>query len=580
MVHIASLEEIIQDMDDACLSANVDDIQQVLRRGDEESIIIGHLLQACYHFKNGNNPKALKTLLDVRTLLPLIPLSIISNIIWLCRRMGEYDRAATECLNFAQDAIKFGYTDLGLEACTAAFILETSGNLSLSNDPSMCIKFSSLYNQVAEKLQKKMNATLPVHVSKYPLKVALIVPNLVDDVVAYCQRVLYFARYLDRDRYDLRVYISENLAGRQTPLFPMGCVHCSSYVRGQDTIHELRKLNVPIWACSTSTHFCDSSIQLAQWLSKDRIDVAIFQSSLSTPIDWLAARIAKVGLKMSLHTGCSLFMPEMDVSVYDNAVNLERENDVWPSDAGARHLVFKGTDIAELLNQGTLDRERFGIPDDVILLGTLSNHLEQRLSKPYMDLIANVMLEFQHVWFIAFGSDLLPHKLDYFNDRGVGQRIRFGGKQIKSGAALTMLDVYVNEFPIGGSQSIIEAMACGVPVVAMKYSDAHAESVSAELVGDEYAIHKKDEKGYLDLLRVWVSNRQERLKAAYKLQQRAYKYFSAEKYVASFMDCADEYYTRKYGVALVHKKPKNAVAMQSLPPIGMPLQSRSPGLSN
>jgi len=378
-----------------------------------------------------------------------------------------------------------------------------------------------------------------------PLEVALLVPNLVDHVVAYTKLVLLFARHADPKRCRLRVYVSENSARRHAPLFPAGCTNPGSDETGAETLRELRALGIPVFVAPRSLGFIDAAHLLAHRLEADGIDALILQTGIAFPIDWLAGFWARIPVKVSIHIGTSLFLPGLDATFYDNPSNIERESEAWEPEMGGRMLLRQGTDIEGLREQRPIERSRFGVPADAVVIGTLSNHLRRRLSEPYLRVVATVLRQCPNAWFLALGDKAVPHAMDFFKSCGVADRVRFAGKQTHVGEALKLLDVYANEFPVGGSQSVIEAMACGIPVVAMKWGDGHPESAGAEIVGGSYAIAERDPESYAGLLRCWVESPDERKAAAVALRERAERLFSARYYVASLLSHLEGGYRAK-----------------------------------
>jgi glycosyltransferase involved in cell wall biosynthesis len=366
--------------------------------------------------------------------------------------------------------------------------------------------------------------------------VALVVPNLVDYIVASTKRVLHFARHADRSRFRLSVVVTENLSQRDSPMFPFGCSGGRTEITGAHTLNRLRDLGVPVYLAPRSTRFVDSARDLALRLDADGVDVVLAQSSLACPIDWLALHMARVPVKAAIHTGCSLFMPGMDVTFFDNPANLDRECAWWRPENGERVLLPKGADLDEMEKQSPYSRSSFGIPESATVIGTLSNHLRERLSGVYMDMIADVLRARPEAWFLAFGSDSLPDKLAHFHARAVADRIRFGGRQSQAESAIKVLDIYANEFPVGGSQSVIEAMACGVPVVALRWSDAHAGSVGAEMAGPEFSFDRRSVRYYAQRLLDWIDRPEERRAAARTQRRRAETRFSVCDYVTRILE--------------------------------------------
>jgi glycosyltransferase involved in cell wall biosynthesis len=66
-------------------------------------------------------------------------------------------------------------------------------------------------------------------------------------------------------------------------------------------------------------------------------------------------------------------------------------------------------------------------------------------------------------------------------------------------------NVFLNEYPEGGGNTVLEAMGCGIPVVAMKAGARHAESIGAILAG-EHAVWGADRGAYWAKAAEWLGN--------------------------------------------------------------------------
>ena len=512
-----------------------------------ERKVCGILRAASEMFRAGQPEQALRFLTRTPTRLGFMPLAVVSHIVRLCLQMRREDLAARQCLDFAQQALALGYENLGMEAASAAMVLDAQADYELTRTPETLREVARLYEQVACRHLPSPSPSRPsLRRKNGPLRVALLVPNLVDDVVAYTKRVLQFARHADSARYLLNVYVSENSTRRTSPLFPVGCLNPGSEQTGAGTLRKLRDREIPVFLTPRSLPFVEAAGVLASQIEEDGMDMIILQTGIAFPIDWLATSLARIPVKVGIHIGTSLCLPGLDATFYDNPANIEREAVIWEPDMGARLLLRKGTDLDEINTLCPPDRSRFGIPPQAVVIGTLSNHLHRRMSPAYLHAIASVLRERPNAWFLAFGADAVPAATAFFESQGVAGRIRFGGRKERVGEALKSLDVYANEFPVGGSQSVIEAIACGVPVVAMKWSDAHPESAGAEIVGGRHAVPARDTEAYAALLRHWIDVPSARAIAARDLQARAHKLFSAQKYVTSLLQQTATIYWEKH----------------------------------
>ncbi len=530
MAYLPTLDVMIEEQDRSGRRPAASALAALLAGTDDEKRVGALLYQACDFLRAGQAEAALAALLSARKLFGFTPLPVIANIIWLCGKLGREQSAAHECLQFAHDAGNSGYDNLALEAASAAFILDTLGAFEIIRDPRATLNAARLYDQIA--LRNCPPAVVPAAGNPAPLNIAMIVPNLVDHIVAYTQMVLHFARYADKSKFKFWVYCTENFSVRKAPMFPFGAEKYITEKTGAVSIRELRSLNVPVYLAPRDTGFIEAAHNVAAKMLADCVDIAIFQGGLSTPIDWLTARWTKAPVKIAIHTGISLMTPGLDLTLFDNPANIERENAYWPANAGQREVMPKAVDVDDLIRQPPFERRQFGIPADAaVVFGTLSNALHKRLSTVYMETIGRVLQRNPQVWFLAFGSDPIPEKMRFFESMRVAERVRFGGRQSQVGSALKTLDIYASEFPVGGAQSVMESMICGVPVVALWWSNAHAESAGAQVVGPEFAVPEPNREAYAVLLEKWIADPAARHAAACRQKQRAESRFSAAQYV-------------------------------------------------
>ncbi len=505
-----------------------------LRAGDAESRAAGILLRAALLWRQREPEAALRQLRDGRRLLGTSTVPLVANILWLTRTTQAPHLAVPDCLDFARDALQQGQDNAALEACAAALILDAQGDYALIKSPPQLRAVAEFYEQVAARHAPDLQPPLRPRRSG-PWRVALVVPNLVDDVVAYTKTTLHLARHLPRGQAELRVFVSENSSQRQRPLFPFGCIGGRSEATGARTLAELAAHGVPVSIAARDVPLVEGAQALARAITATEPDLALFLTGMACPGDWLAARWLPVPVKAAIHIGTSLFLRGLDATLYDNPANCAREDGAWDPAMGARRTWRAGVDLDELRQTPPLARATLGIPADAVVIGTLSNHLDQRLSPAYLEIIAHLLRDHPEAWFTPIGAGALPEKLPVFHAAGVAGRVRFIDRQPQPAAALKLLDIYANEFPVGGSTSVMEAMACGVPVAALRWSAAHAECAGAEIAGPDFAMPGPDLAAYRALLEDWIRHPDRRQAAGRRMRERAETLFSARTSVQDLL---------------------------------------------
>ena len=509
-------------------------IREQLAHPDPNQWALGHLLAACNFYAAGQPEAARDYLRKVRAETQTLAAPIIAILIWLQREMNDPQSAAYDCLNYARDASARGLDDLALEAGSAAIFLDQAGHFEITRSPEKTMPLAALYERAAGKLRaaprRRVRNDLPSR------RVALITGNLVDYAVAYSRRVLNLARYADPNRYDLRVYSTENLTRREQPLFPFGLENGGSAECAPACLQTLNALQVPVWFAPRHLPAIATAEAIIRKLEEDQIDFAVFQTGMASPIDWLVARGSPVPVKAGIHIGSSPFNTGFDLYFFDNPVNIERENGYWTDAMGKRALLTSGVDIEQLRSAPVLPRSELNIPPDAVLIGTISNHLGERLSIAFCELLIRVLQKNPLAFYLGIGTPPDEERMRLFRDGGVTERIRFPGPVRAASAVVKMLDIYANEFPVGGSESVKEAIACGIPTVALTWSNAHAESAGAIITGPEFAIPSRDPTAYEQRLNHWITDADARRAAGAQLARRAEEHYSIRRYVSLLFD--------------------------------------------
>lgn len=517
-------------------------LRELLANPDPSQWALGHLLAACNPFSEGRPEAARDYLQQVRAETKTLSAPIIAILIWLHRRMGDPQGAAYACVDYARDAAAQGLFDLALEACSAAIFLDQAGRFEITRSPEKTLPLVALYEQAARSMTDLPRRTIHGEGKR---RVALITGNLVDHAVAYSRRVLNFARYADRTRYDLFVYSTENLTQREQPLFPFGLDNGGSRECAPVCMQTLKALDVPVYLAPRNLTATQTAAAVIQQLEADRIDFAVFQTGMASPIDWLVARRSPVLVKAGIHIGSSPFNTGFDLYFFDNPVNIEREKAFWTDAMGERIVLTSGVDIELLRKSPSVSRCELKIPSNAVVIGTVSNHLGERMSEAFCELLARVLQANPSAYYLGIGSPPDEERIKLFRDGEVLEQMLFPGPVRAASAVLKIMDIYANEFPLGGSESVKEAIACGIPVVALAWSDAHAESAGATIAGPEFGIPERNVTAYEALLNHWITDAGARRQAGSQLATRAEEHYSIRTYVADVFEHLEQVAGRK-----------------------------------
>lgn len=143
------------------------------------------------------------------------------------------------------------------------------------------------------------------------------------------------------------------------------------------------------------------------------------------------------------------------------------------------------------------------------------------------------------VWWIGVGPGESEPVLDVIRNSGgedAARRCVFVGAHGDVRRVVKACDVFLNEYPEGGGNSVIEAMGCGVPVVAMRAGERHAECIGAELVGED-AIVSHDANAYWALVHEWTSNLDSARQAGLRQQRRAMERLDYSVICKAYEEC-------------------------------------------
>lgn len=510
----------------------------------------GPVRDALRHFHTQDYPAALAAGLRQAQRQPGLPNAFIGFLADCASRCERQADLSEIILRYAEAAIDRGQHALAMAAIKQ--IYSFCYDMRLLQQPELVQRVARAHLRIAQAQKPIAQPPLAPAAKRRP-RLAMVTVNLVDHVQAYAKTAMQFARYLDRDRYDCYLYFTEATWSQRPQSFALRFDTPHSIQRAPIFCRELQQSDATTAFCP-ALPFDASARWLAQQLTTDAIDAVIFQGGINAPIMWTAAHLAPIPARLNLCLGVNMYQPGLDATVYMNRANLDRERAWWDPAWGHQLYIGGGADLREAAQAPIPDRARLGIPADAITFGTLTNYVDSRITDAYLDCVATILRNCPRAIFLCLGGGSPARAQAHMAAAGLADRCRWLPQQSYPMIALKLLDLYVNEFPVGGSQSIRECLACGIPAIAMRCSASHHESVGADIVGDACAIPRHDPAAYADLALSLLHDEAARATAARQAHHRAANHYSAEHFIGALANTMISIARQK------HQQPRTAAS--------------------
>ena len=429
-----------------------------------------------------------------------------------------------------------------VRAQNAAAVDFQFGNRHVAN-PDCLRRLVQTYGRVARACQQSAGV-VPArrHHRRSPasgkLRLVHVVGQLVDGGHAPSRVTETLLKYADRERFDHHVAITEALV-RHTGQSGQIITSLPSERRGPQLIrHFERDLGVPVLRPRSFDTFVTTAADLHQQFAEHQIDVAFFHGSIATPADWLLCAWQAAPWQLDRGFGTPLYCPQLDYQYFDSAETMEplaflcREHNI-PYGLGPQGSV----DLSGIDDAQPFAREELGIPADHVILGTVGNHLPERMSARFCKTVAGVLHKCPKTTYVIIGPGKFPAQRAAFgpaltNDREAGARVRFAGLTDKVDRWTLTFDVYLNEYPGGGGISVCEAMAGHKPVVCMKADDSSLSLAGALYVGEENLVQPPSDEAYAQRMGELIADAGARNAMGQALRTRYEEQFDARHFVS------------------------------------------------
>jgi glycosyltransferase involved in cell wall biosynthesis len=306
-----------------------------------------------------------------------------------------------------------------------------------------------------------------------------VIPRFVDEGHAPSIRIYELLKHYNFDQFKVLLLIVDQHLFRREEYPYFFSDDSSSKQRGYLKIKELEGQGVEVFHLQKEGSFLSLAEEKAKEFKGFGVDLAIFHD----PNEWMYLFAHQMeGVHRVFFEHGSLPKLHFFESII---LNHEYEADCLRKKS-LRNVYFNPLSIDLLKNEKTsvISRHKWGFSSKDVLITTVSNSLVARLSSDFCCCIAKILQACKQAIFLPVGFVINKDKnkiMSIFKDYGVEDQVVFLGQLEPPLSFLKEMDLYFNDFPVGGGLAILEAMAAQLPVLCLFDESSHLRSRQASL---------------------------------------------------------------------------------------------------
>jgi hypothetical protein len=374
--------------------------------------------------------------------------------------------------------------------------------------------------------------------------VAIVVPSIVQGQ-AISENALRLAAALLGDGQRVHFLITEEQTARTPPCGFLRYLDVPSSREGAPLLSRLVEMaaaasgRLTLSMLATRGTYLDAAREAIAHLRSLHPRTCLFFGNASCPITLAMAWGRVATRQVSLSMGVPLVVAGVDAIIFNNPRKCVRDGPALEAAARSAGQSLRCLSVETSGGDASgsriiTTRRELGVPEAACLLAQASNALAKRMCGTLnASTFAHDLARFmaapgrEDVWWIGIGpwdaasadAARVLGAIDSVSP-ALRNRMRFLGPRENVRADISAADLFLNEYPEGGGNSVIEAMGCAVPVVAMRAGERHAECIGADLVGDD-AIPSASPRDYWALAARWCDDAPQRRAAGARHRTRA-----------------------------------------------------------
>lgn len=329
------------------------------------------------------------------------------------------------------------------------------------------------------------------------IRLAHVTAGLVESGHAPTRLLALLLEHRNRELFDVMVVATERHVFRKSEYPPTGYLSPRSYERAPNLIQKWQSDGIRVCVAKPQKYEKDAA-EVSRLLNVHNIDVAVFHGPDS--INTICAQITDVPLRVLFEHGTTPTYPGYDIVICSSEQTKEIHQKEFESLGTKPYVLPYAYDVRSRWKATSPSKKELGYPEDSFLMTTISNHLDARLGTEMCKAIAEILQRCPKTYYTPIGRINAEKLLAVFAEYGVAQRVILHGNKENPANETRVMQLYLNEFPFGSGLGVLEAMACGCPVVTM--CDIHGPPQArygAVYFGEEHAVTSGKREDYVAL---------------------------------------------------------------------------------
>ena len=197
-------------------------------------------------------------------------------------------------------------------------------------------------------------------------------------------------------------------------------------------------------------------------------------------------------------------------------------------------VVVNGIDVNAIqraVDPAGVARQALGLSSTALVLGCVARFDKRKGLPVILDAVRRLTTRYAEVALVLVGSGVMENALrDGARQAGIAEKVRFTGPIVDAHRILPALDLYVSASQGEGLPlSLLEAMACGLPVVATRVT-GHIDVVVDGVTG--FLTRPEDPADFAAAVAKLLDDPEQRRKMGRAGQERVHVEFGADRMVA------------------------------------------------